>query len=240
MAILSGDLKEVDIPSVLELARQMAEPVQVLFESDNQNYRLVVAQGEITHAESPDLDGPEAFYKLFTCKGGHFEIIKGGVSSQKNTIQIPWNTLLLQGLQRLDETGENSEITSKETITMASEKLEKVLQEMATEVEPGLRGIGVAGSDGMGLAFHKVTGDAAENLSAQVALIMQVSRRSIQRLEKSEVEDVLVTSGDSYLLGRFIDGEHFLFVNVNRDSVLGNVRLVMRNYTDRLLKAIPR
>jgi predicted regulator of Ras-like GTPase activity (Roadblock/LC7/MglB family) len=93
----------------------------------------------------------------------------------------------------------------------------------------------------MGIAYNKVAGETAENISAQMALVVQVSRRSAQRLDNSQVEDVQVTSDKSYLIGRFLgDNEHFVFVNVNRDSVLGNVRLVMRNYSDRLLKAVPK
>lgn len=120
------------------------------------------------------------------------------------------------------------------------EKPEEVIKEMATDLEPGLHGIGVIGTDGLGIAFHKVGGDTAEMLGSQMALIMQLSRRSTERVEKSAVEDVLVTTDKSYLLGRVLgDGSYFLVVSVSRDSVLGNVRLAMRTYTDRILKSIP-
>ena len=124
---------------------------------------------------------------------------------------------------------------------MASkERLEDVLKEMANDVEPGLHGMVVAGTDGMGIAFHKVSGDAAESMGSQMALIMQLSRRSAERLKEGDVEDVLLTTDKSYLIGRFLsDGNYFFVVNVARDSVLGNVRLTMRNYADRLVKAIP-
>jgi len=73
-----------------------------------------------------------------------------------------------------------------------------------------------------------------------MALIMQLSRRSADRVEKSDLEDVLVTTDKSYLLSRMLgEGAYFLVVNVDRDSVLGNVRLAMRNYADRIVKAIP-
>lgn len=244
MSALSGNLGEVDVPGILELARQIPGNTTVHINATDEKYVIALVDGQVVHASSSTQTGVEAVYQAFTQETGSFEIEKGGTTPPEQTIDLPWNTLLLQGLQRLDEAGnqhtssEDSEI--KENM-MAREKLEDVLQEMASEIEPGLRGIGVAGSDGMGLAFHKVSGDNAENLSAQMALVIQVSRRSAQRLENSKVEDVLITSDDSYLLARFLkDNEHFVFVNVNRDSVLGNVRLVMRNYADRVLSAVPK
>ncbi len=122
----------------------------------------------------------------------------------------------------------------------AKEKAEDVLTDMANDLEPGLRGLAVAGMDGLGIAFHKVSGEVADNLGSQMALIMQLSRRAADRMEKSDVEDVLVSSDKSYILGRFLgDSSYFMVASVERDAVLGNVRLAMRNYADRVLKAIP-
>ena len=241
MPILSGSLGEVDVPGILELARQMPGTIFAHITTTDTEYVIVLNNGEVVHAFNQHGNGPHILFEVFGVQTGSFSIEKGDAPPQELTINLPWNTLLLQGLQHLDET-KDSITTATEKKTMSTkEKLEEVLREMAAELEPGLFGIGVAGSDGMGIAYNKVTGETAENISAQMALVVQVSRRSAQRLGNSQVEDVQVTSDKSYLIGRFLgDNEHFVFVNVNRDSVLGNVRLVMRNYSDRLLKAVPK
>lgn len=241
MAILSGNLGEVDVPGILELARQMPGVISVYITTAKAEYVIILNNGEVVHALNQHGKGANILFEAFGVQNGSFSIEKGDGPLQETTINISWNNLLLQGLQHLDET-KNSQSTISEEIAMSTkEKLEEVLREMAAELEPGLFGIGVAGSDGMGIAYNKVAGETAENISAQMALVVQVSRRSAQRLDNSQVEDVQVTSDKSYLIGRFLgDNEHFVFVNVNRDSVLGNVRLVMRNYSDRLLKAVPK
>jgi predicted regulator of Ras-like GTPase activity (Roadblock/LC7/MglB family) len=241
MAILSGNLGEVDVPGILELGRQMPGYLFVDITTPTKEYVIVMNNGEVIHASNEQGTGPGILFEAFGVQVGSFTIEKGDTPPQESTIDIPWNTLLLQGLQHLDETKDHLFNKSEKTIMSTKEKLEEVLREMAAELEPGLFGIGVAGSDGMGIAYNKVNGETAENLSAQMALIVQVSRRSAQRLENSQVEDVQVTSDRTYLIGRFLgDNEHFVFVNVARDSVLGNVRLIMRNYADRLLKAVPK
>jgi len=242
MTVLSGTLGEVDVPGILELARQMPGVIFVHITTQTKEYVIMLDNGEIVHAFNHQGKGTSILFEAFSVQVGSFNIKKGDGRPQEITINAPWNTLLLQGLQHLDETKKTLSTTRSEETTMATkEKLEEVLQEMATELEPGLLGIGVAGSDGMGIAYNKVSGEKAENLSAQMALVVQVSRRSTERLENSQVEDVQVTSDRSYLIGRFLgDNEHFVFVNVARDSVLGNVRLIMRNYSDRLLKAVPK
>lgn len=241
MAILSGDLGEVDVPGILELARQMPGSVMVHIKTRKGDLSIAVEEGEVVHAFNANEQGERVLYNAFGIQTGSFSIEKGATPTTR-TIDIPWNTLLLQGLQHLDETKDSLSITVSEEKNMSTKaKLEEVLQEMASELEPGLFAIGVVGSDGMGIAYNKVSGETAEGISAQMALVVQVSRRSSQRLEKGEVEDVQITSNKSYLLGRYLgDNEHFVFVNVSRDSVLGNVRLVMRNYADRILKSVPR
>jgi predicted regulator of Ras-like GTPase activity (Roadblock/LC7/MglB family) len=240
---LVGNLSEVDVPSLIELARQGTGANRLRIHSQHKQFSLYVNNGEVVHAEEGTHSGVEVVYAALSCNDGTFELEKGVQAAPPTTITVPWNTLLLEGLQRLDEQRQanDSSISQREdTLMAAKEKLEDVLREMANDMEPGVRGIGVAGTDGLAIAFHKVSGDLADMLGSQMALIMQLSRRSADRMEKSDVEDVLVTTDKSYLLGRFLgDGMYFAVVNVERDSVLGNVRLAMRNYAERLFKAIP-
>jgi predicted regulator of Ras-like GTPase activity (Roadblock/LC7/MglB family) len=238
---LRGSLTEIDVPGLIDLARQSADHAALQVQSGRAVYWVYVSRGEVVHAEGEGLSGVEALYAALACHEGAFELEKTAPPPPRHTVALPWNTLLLQALQHLDETRASTEapLPYEEPVMAIKEKTEDVLKEMANDIEPGLRGMGVAGTDGLGIAFHKISGEVAESLGSQMALIMQLSRRSADRLEKSDVEDVLVTTSKSYLLGRFVATGYFMVVSVERDSVLGNVRLVMRNYAERLARSIP-
>jgi predicted regulator of Ras-like GTPase activity (Roadblock/LC7/MglB family) len=240
---LIGNLDDVDVPSVIELARQSREYARLSIRANGQVFILHIRNGEVVHAENEHQNGIPVLYQALSCKSGTFELEKGGTEPARPTIDVAWNSLLLQYVQQQDENRQTPPppfILQEDPAMAAKERLEDILKEMGNDIEPGLRGIGVAGTDGLGIAFHKVTGEAAETLSSQIALIMQLSRRSADRLERSSVEDVLVTTDKSYLLGRFLgEGSYFVVVSVDRDSVLGNVRLTLRTYADRVLRAIP-
>lgn len=241
---LIGDLKDADVLSLIELARQGSGSSRLRLNSDSHTFTLFITDGEVVHADLGDggTGGTEAVYAALACTSGIFELEKGVQPPAKQTITIPWNTLLLQVLQTIDENRQSQHYSdnTQENFPMAGkEKTDDLIKEMANDLEPGLRGVGVVGTDGLGIAFHKMTGEIAEGMGSQMALIMQLSRRSAERLERGEVEDVLVSTDKSYLLGRVLgDGNYFLVVSVDRDSVLGNVRLNMRNYADRILKSI--
>ncbi len=240
---LVGNLSEIDVNHLIDLALQTPGYANLLVNSEGLRYRLYTNDGQVVHAEEGSRSGSKVVYDLLACTAGTFELEKGGKPPPRVTIEIPWNTLLLEALQYIDEQSvsqSNSQINLEANTMAGKERLEEVLKEMANDMEPGLQGIAVAGTDGMGIAFHKIAGEAAESLGSQMALIMQLSRRSAERLKEGDVEDVLLTTDKSYMIGRFLsDNHYFAVVNVDRDSVLGNVRLTMRNYADRLAKAIP-
>jgi hypothetical protein len=241
---LTGKLEEVDVPSLIELARQGPTLNRLSILGETASVTLYLVHGELVHASLNGQDSNvDALQTALQISVGTFELEKGAATPPQRTINTPWNTLLIQALQLIDESRQNNPTIShtQETLTMATkEKPEDVIKEMANDMEPGLKGMGVVGTDGLGIVFHKVSGEAADSLGSQMALIMQLSKRSAERVERGEVEDVLVTTDKSYLVGRMLgEGAYFLVVNVERDSVLGNVRLTMRNYADRLLKSIP-
>ena len=238
-----GSLHEVDVASLVELACQSDVGVRIRINSGGTTRILYVFGGRIVHAENGLDEGEKVVFDALACTEGTFDLEKGVDEPRQSTIDLPWNALLLQGLQHLDEARGPSRVpgyTQEAYAVATKERLEDVLGEMANDLEPGLRGIGITGLDGLGIAFHKVSGEVADNLGSQMALILQLSRRASDKMEKSDVEDVLVTTEKSYILGRFMgDGSYFQVLSVERDAVLGNVRLAMRNYADRLVKAIP-
>ncbi len=58
--------------------------------------------GNIVHAQLGDKDGEDAFYQIISWEGGQFSVDRN-VRAPKETIAKGWQTLLLEGLRRVDE-----------------------------------------------------------------------------------------------------------------------------------------
>jgi len=73
--------------------------------------------GHITHAALDNQIGEEAFYQILSWEGGSFSIEKG-VKSPQESISKGWQTLLLEALNRADE----SRISELQTFEVETEK----------------------------------------------------------------------------------------------------------------------
>lgn len=61
---------------------------------------IVVREGEITHAETGDLRGEEAFYEIIAWELGIFEC--DTVPVETETIHESWDFLLMESMRRLE------------------------------------------------------------------------------------------------------------------------------------------
>lgn len=141
------------------------------------------------------------------------------------------------GLEQLIE-----EATTEHMEVNEMANLQDVLKEMAADI-PGFVSADVVGMDGLSIAGHAADPDFdAEAAAAQFALVMKLVEKAAGQLGAHEVEDNLVTTNDDYILTRFLgDGSYYLGVAVEKESgSLGNIRLMARNYSDDLWKAIPK
>ena len=119
--------------------------------------------------------------------------------------------------------------------------LNNLLKEMADEI-PGLVSAGVIGMDGLTLAEHSPHDFDADVASAQFSLVMKLVQKSCSQLGGDQVEDNLITTNNVYILTRFLgDGSYFMGIAADKNTAsLGNVRLIARQYSDALWKAIPK
>ena len=59
-------------------------------------------EGNIIHAETDELEGEDAFYEIISWEGGSFSTSKS-TQPNKETILKGWQSLLLEGMRRMDE-----------------------------------------------------------------------------------------------------------------------------------------
>lgn len=102
---LLGTLSEVDLPSLVELARQINYACLRLYSGDNTAV-IYLQDGEVVHATHGLQTGESALLEAFTLRRGIFTI-QSNTPAPNQTINSPWNTLLLNGLKRLDDQAAN-------------------------------------------------------------------------------------------------------------------------------------
>lgn len=121
-------------------------------------------------------------------------------------------------------------------------KLEKLLQQVRVELGADFISTGVVGLDGMAIAEGSVTPEFDPTAaSARLALLMKLSNKISNKLELGLVDDNLVVTDKVYILSRFLgDGSYYWSVAVTKEATLGFVRIVMKEYADKLWAAIPR
>lgn len=248
---MSGELGEVDLVNVIELARQSGAPARLVIQRGELSADIYLESGEVVHAQLQERAGKEVLFEILQWHEGHFEL-GVGQTAPEHSIVASWSSLLLESLQRIDEgttdtwpglddlfSDSDSQIPEEGT-HMA--KLDDLLKEMAQEIG-GFVSADVAGMDGLSLAHHSADPDFnAEKAVAQFALVMKLVQKTSGQLDAGELEDNLVTTENSYIVTRFLgDGSYYLGVAVDKDlASLGNLRLVTREFASDLWDAIPK
>lgn len=73
------------------------------FQSGRGNSEIYLHQGEVRHAAYGALEGEGALAEIFRWRQGRF-YFEEGIISQAKTVERPWAHLLIDNLQKLDET----------------------------------------------------------------------------------------------------------------------------------------
>lgn len=143
---VAGQLKEMGLPTLMQLIAQERATAQVELRQETQLGRLYLYEGKLHHAElrAPQgtLNGEAAVYALLGWDNGQF-IIERDIFPPQQTIHTDWNHLLIEGLRRLDEQTVKTETDSTETLPIADDLMamldglsqteEAIVQEMMTQ-----------------------------------------------------------------------------------------------------------
>jgi hypothetical protein len=98
---LLGSLAQVDLPALVELARQLPDACLRLY-SDGNTAVIYLRDGEVVHATSGLQEGEPALLFAFSLRHGTFTL-QSHTPAPDQTIELPWNSLLLNALNHLDD-----------------------------------------------------------------------------------------------------------------------------------------
>jgi predicted regulator of Ras-like GTPase activity (Roadblock/LC7/MglB family) len=99
---LEGSLKELSLTSIIQVNCNEMNTATVFLTYGGEEGVICFADGAIVHATIGDLVGEEAVYELLSWPDGTFVVEQGQVAPER-TIAGSWNSLLLEGIRRLDE-----------------------------------------------------------------------------------------------------------------------------------------
>jgi hypothetical protein len=100
---LIGNLNQFPAAEILQMSCLSQRSGRFTFKSARGNSEIYLNHGMIRHALYGTLEGEEALAEIFRWRQGRF-YFEEGVISQVQTVNRPWTHLLIDNLQKLDET----------------------------------------------------------------------------------------------------------------------------------------
>ncbi len=109
---LIGNLNQFSAAEVLQMSCLGQRSGRFTFKSGRGNSEIYLHHGMVRHAVYGTLEGEQAVAEVFRWRQGRF-YFEEGIISQVQTVSRPWPHLLLDNLQKLDETVDILEATAK-------------------------------------------------------------------------------------------------------------------------------
>ncbi len=99
---IAGSLSQMGLPELAQILDQGRKTGRLSLESGTRRGEVHFKAGRVVHAICGELSGPAAFYDLLGLGEGSFELDPGFVPTTQ-TIEASTESLILEGLRRLDE-----------------------------------------------------------------------------------------------------------------------------------------
>ncbi len=247
MDSLVGQLEGFSVSGLVQMLQN--ETINTLVEIKGhglQQGTLFFKEGELHDASCGRLKGDEAALEMISWHKVSTNFLPSPTKTPKKTIKASSMALLMEGMRRRDERQaaampevnidaheEPEEESPSEEVAQAS-GLQQLMKDISAEMD-GVIAVGVVGMDGITVAAHNPTGIDMDIISAKFAMVMKLTERLAEDLDNlGDFEENLVQTAHSWILTRFLRKKFFLVCLVNRDSVLGNVRLVAQKYLERV------
>ena len=100
---LIGNLNQFSAAEILQMSCLSQRSGRFTFKSGRGNSEIYLQHGSVRHAVFGPLEGESAVAEIFRWRQGRF-YFEEGIISQVQTVDRPWAHLLIDNLQKLDET----------------------------------------------------------------------------------------------------------------------------------------
>jgi predicted regulator of Ras-like GTPase activity (Roadblock/LC7/MglB family) len=196
---LEGSLRELSLTNIIQLNCNEMSTATVCLAHEGQEGLICFADGAIVHAVSGDLVGEEAVYDLLSWPDGSF-VVRQGEQAPARTISANWNSLLLEGIRRIDEGEPLAEASVQVESSPASARGIEDMARLARELKTvaGVQGTVIISHDGVVFASDI---DGNPEKEGAVAVFVGNAAKEVGRAMKLEPFDWgLITMGSDRML----------------------------------------
>ncbi len=207
---MKGSLTEVDVPAVLEVARQMPGGAIIRLTSTHGQGEVYVLEDQIVHASFEGQTGIDALAGMLGWEEGTFEV-ESTSAFPSPTIEGDWNSVLLEALRRMD-------VMQNPPLAEESPQPAPLSQQVAA-LETVLAGTSfddaaLVSRDGLLLAATPALAEEeADLLGAVAASIFTLGMRSVQQLHRGALERSVIQASDANIIVARVD-EGVFFIGV--------------------------
>ncbi len=235
-----GVLNGFTISSLMQMIETDLRSCSVQIHGEGlQRGAMIFAEGEPYSASCGRLRGDDAILEMIGWDAVRVVFLRMPDKLPGKTVSSSIMALIMEGMRLKDERlAEQDELGGKVGNPSEGKNimsgLEQMMQDIAGEVD-GLIAVGVFGLDGSTVAVHNPTSTDMGVVAAKFAMVMKLVKRSVEDLENiGEFEENLVQTANAWILTRFLDKEYYLAFLVSREGTLGNVRLVVKKYLEKV------
>jgi len=197
-------------------------------------------EGNIVHAEIDDMEGENAFYEIVSWEGGNFSVERDKTTN-KETIIKGWQSLLLEGMRRLDEHTAGYSVEEKEEREKRIKNINSILEKLINI--KGIQLVTIFDPDGFPMASKIHTSvkeryDMKELVPVFSNLVKQLEEAASE-LKFQNLKEMLFEFEDSLLkIMRFPGKKQFLITISEAKINVGVIRLETKKSLQGLVEYI--
>ncbi len=114
-----------------------------------------------------------------------------------------------------------------------------IFKKMAAELHGGML-IGLMDTDGIMIAEHNPAQIPSEVFAAKFAMVIGIIEKTLMEFEGGgELKEAIFQTSDAWIVCRLVARSFYLGLMVSQESTLGNIRLVLGKYIDKVSQLLP-
>ncbi len=124
-----GTISEFQLTDLIQMNCLGRMTTALYIEHEGTRGEIYFDEGNIVHAEFENLEGEEAFYEILSWEGGNFSVEREKIPA-KETIIKGWQSVLLEGMRRLDENSASYHVEKEADRKKRLKKIDALLQDL--------------------------------------------------------------------------------------------------------------
>jgi predicted regulator of Ras-like GTPase activity (Roadblock/LC7/MglB family) len=196
---LEGSLSELSLTNIIQVNCNEKNTATVCLAYEDKEGIICFSDGAIVHAIVEDLVGEEAVYEMLSWPDGSF-VVQQGQEAPQRTISRSWNSLLLEGVRRMDEEGaqawESVEVEPAPVATDEGDEMARLARQLKTI--SGVEGSVLISHDGVVFASD-IEGNP-EKEGAVAVFVGNAAKEVGENMKLSSFDWGLITMGNERML----------------------------------------